>query len=75
VGDHYLKECPTILENIRNIKNVNILQSVPKHEALNSNILNVVTGLGAKKGEDSLLYTTPQIKLGKKDKNMYPNPS
>ena len=44
-----------ILEKVRNKRNVNILQSAHKHEELNSNNLNVVTRLGARKGEYALL--------------------
>jgi hypothetical protein len=56
-----------MLEKIRNRRIVNLLQSVPKHEVLNSKKLNVITRLGGKKEGIMVLNKTPQKKPIRKD--------
>ena len=46
IGDHSLDNCPIILENIMNEKNVNHLPQVPKNEILNTKKLQAITNQG-----------------------------
>jgi hypothetical protein len=54
-GDHSLEYYSITLDNIINRKHVNLFQSIPRHQILNSKKLHVVTRLGENIGEDETM--------------------
>ena len=67
VCDHSLEDCPTMLEKINKMKNVNVLSCVQKHDVINIKNLHIVTWQGTKIVNDH--QCTSKIK----EKNDYPN--
>jgi len=50
VGDHSLEYYPITLEKVTNKRNVNLLQTIPKKEILNSKNFHVISWSGAGEG-------------------------
>ena len=67
VGDHSLEDFPTMLEEINNKKNVNVLSSVKKCDVVRTKKLRIVTRQGTKTGMDN-----PKINKVK-NQDDYPN--
>ena len=53
VGDHSLEDFPTMLDEINEKKNVNVLSCVQKHDVINTKNLHIVTRQGTKIGSDN----------------------
>ena len=69
MGDHSLEDCPTILEKINKMKNINVLSCVKKCDVVFTKNLHIVTRQGTKIGGDNPIL----IKF--KDENEYLNPT
>jgi hypothetical protein len=67
VSDHSLEDCHIMLEKLRNNKIVNLLQSIPKHEVLNTKKLNIITRSREEQEGSAPLSKVPQIKPRRKD--------